>query len=136
MITVSFCCNDPDNGLPLFKVCAIEIHVVGAGGIELEGPHYPDDGNTFREVEKPKDAPHRCDRGFKLGRYIFPCSGWTNWYGNWCWDATRMTGVDVLVLLRTLRKLGWRCVSSESAFFEAYQSGAEITPTLVHEALS
>ncbi len=132
MITVSFACNNPDNGLPTGKVAAVCIH--GSCDIELEGPNYPEPSNILREVEKPVDAPDRCDRGFKLGRYTFPCYGWTSYYGNWCWDATRMTGIDVLVLLRTLRELGYRCVASDVDFGEAYDGGRELTPALVQRA--
>ena len=135
MITVSFACNNPDNGLFLGKVTAVEIHGADCS-IELEGKHFPDPSNSFAEIARPEGAADRCDRGFKIGRHEFGCYGWKNWYGNWCWDATRMTGVDVLILLRTLRDLGYRCVASEVAFGVAYDEGQELTPALVQEALS
>lgn len=134
MITVSFCCNDPEYGLWLGKVRSVQIH--GEPDIELEGPHFPDTSNTFHVIDKPNEAPDRCDRGFRIGRHTFGCYGWKTWYGNWCWDATRMTGVDVLQLLRILRELGYRCVASEVDFGEAYDEGKELTPALLHKALA
>ncbi len=136
MIVVSFCCNNPDNGDPTGKVCAVQIHGgSGVDDLEFEGPSFPDATTILRQVPLPDNAPSRCDGGFKIGRYTFPCTGWKSWYGNWCWDGTRMTGIDVLVLIRTLRKLRYRLVAGESKLYDAYESGAEITPTLVQEAL-
>ena len=134
MITVSFACNNPDNGLFLGKVAAIEIHGAVCS-IELEGPHFPDPSNTFREVDLPPGSPDRCDRGFKLGHHTFPCYGYKSWYGNWCWDAVQMTDVDVLNLLRTLRDLKYRCTAGDANLAEAYDNGLELTPKLAQEAL-
>ena len=146
MITVSFCCNHPDNGLPLGKVCAIQLHGDDVD-IELESPWYPDAKMVMREdVLNPPGAkgrqkllfpmPDRCDRTVKLGREWFGCYGWKGWYGNWCWDATRMPAVEARRMLLMLRELGWRCVASECEFGEAYTLGLELTPEMLTFALS
>jgi hypothetical protein len=134
MIPVSFCCNDPNSGAFTGRVCAIHIH--GNPDIELEHKFYPDLGSVLSQVGLPKGAADRCNRGVKIGRKIYGCYGWSQWCGNWCWDGTRMTGVDVLGLLRDLREQGWRCVASEAKFGDAWDSGQELTPKLVQEALA
>jgi hypothetical protein len=132
MITVSLCCNDPDNGMPLGRVCAIEI-----GDNEFEAPDggFFGGGNKLRiGLAKPFRSPSRCNQAFKISRRIFPCCGWTSWYGNWCWDATRMTGVDVLQLIRYLREIGWKMTAGGIELGDAFDSGADITAELVQEA--
>lgn len=140
MRTVSFCCNDPDNGLPLGRACAITLHGEDVD-IELEAPSYPAAEMVCREepltaVPKSQEVPCRCDRAVKLGREWFGCYGWKQWYGNWCWDATRMPGVEALRMILKLREMGWKCVASECDFGDAYESGQPITRELLRFALS
>lgn len=123
MITVSFACNDPDNGLPLGRACSIQI-----GDSEFEHP----DGGLLGD-----GCILRCgDRSFKISRRTFPCNGWISWYGNWCWDATRMSEKDAVELVSYVRQLGWKMTGGLVDLGDLYDSGNDITPEVLREAAS
>lgn len=134
MITVSFACNDPENGLSLDRVFAIEI-----GDSEFEAPNGGTMGNGSilrTGLKRVAKSSSRCDQAFKISRRVFPCSGWKGWYGNWCWDATRMEEQDVLNLLSYLRRLGWRMTAGLVDLGDLYDSGKNITADVLREAAS
>jgi hypothetical protein len=136
MITISLCCNDPDNGNFAGTVAAIEIHGTDGCDIRLEPRRFPDPRLTMVSKMPKRFRAHREDRAFRIARFVFPCLGWTNWYGNWCWDATRMSAREVLRLCRVLRHAGWHVDEADVRFGEVWDSGAEITPQLLEAALS
>ena len=135
MITVSFCCNNPDNGDALGKVCAIEVHGADVG-ITLESPSYPDATMTLSVKDGAPADLSRCDSTLRLGRHTYGCRGYKVWFGNWCWDATRMPAVEVRRMLLELREKGWQCTESECDFSDAYANGADLTRELISFALS
>lgn len=138
MIHVSFCCNNPENGQPIGRCCAVQLDAFnGSDTIEFESPDFGFEGagNVLKQVEKPKDSAYRCDGGFKLGRRVFACAGWKCWVGNWCWDGTRMTGVDVLNLVWHMQKLKYRCVNGPDEFFDLFNAGGNITKEIMQESL-
>lgn len=138
MIPVSFACNNPQNGLSLGNACAIPMHGEG-GDIELECPAFPGPNMVCREdvLRLPRTKllfpmPDRCDCSVKLGHEWFGCHGWKGWYGNWCWDAARMPGVEALRMLMMLRELKWRRVAVEVKFGEANDAGLPLTRNHLH----
>jgi len=134
MMTVSFACNDPENGLSLDKVFSIEI-----GDNEFEAPNggIMGAGCLLRTgLKKVDGSTSRCDQAFKLSRRVFPCSGWKGWYGNWCWDATRMEEKDVLDLIRYVRRIGWKMTAGAVELGGLYDSGADISADVLREAVS
>ncbi len=88
-IAVYLCCNDPDNGMPLDYIDAIEVEL-GDGVLDY-GYKVVD----FQMVWKKLDDPAR----IKLGDTIYPIHGYTEWFGNWCWNRVRMAPADVKTLL-------------------------------------
>lgn len=135
-LTVSFCCNDPDNGNFAGCVAGIEIHGVDGCDIRFEPRRLPDPKFTLVEgVSKRFQAKGDTGR-FRVARLLFGCSAWSSWYGNWCWDATRMRFEEVLRLCRALRHAGWSCDEADVAFGEAFDLGAtHITRELLLAAL-
>ena len=136
MITVSFCCNDPDNGNFDGRVAAVEIHGMEGCNVTLEPRTYP--APRFDWLDSPP-KPHdsRETAGFKVARFRFRCAPYKSWYGNWCWDAVKMSGVEVLRLCKVLRNSGsWGCSEADVAFSEAWDKGhMAITRELLSKAL-
>jgi hypothetical protein len=136
MITVSICCNDPDNGNFDGHVAGIEIHGSEGCDIALEPRVFP--SPSFRWLDDPP-KPHdsRETAGFKVARFRFRCAPYKSWYGNWCWDAVKMSGVEVLRLCKVLRNSGsWGCAEADVDFSEAWNKGhMTITRELLSKAL-
>lgn len=82
-ILVMFCSNDPSNGMPLFRVSAVDI----GPGIEID---------VSRGPEPP--ISWGADYITFLGRK-WPATDYEQWVGNWCWDAVRMDKGNVRKLL-------------------------------------
>lgn len=135
MICVSFCCNDPDNGNFDGHVASIEIYGAEGCSITLEPRTYPSPRFAWlNEPPRPHDA--RETMGFKVARFRFRCTPYRSWYGNWCWDAVKMTGVEVLRLCRVLRNARWSCTEAGVEFAEAWDGGHDrITREILHRAL-
>lgn len=135
MVTVSICCNDPDNGSFCGTVASIEIHGMEGCDITLEPPTYPPPKFSWLD-EPPKPHDSRETSGFKVARFRFRCRYFREWYGNWCWDAVKMTGVEVLRLCRVLCNSGWTCTEADCDFAEAWDKGhTQITRELLSKAL-
>ena len=135
MITVSVCCNDPDNGLFDGRVAAIEIHGAEGCDITLKPRIYP--APRFAWLDNaPKPHDSRESMGFKVARFRFRCAPYKAWYGNWCWDAVKMSGVEVLRLCRVLCRARWGCTEADCDFAEAWRKGhLAITRELLSKAL-
>ena len=135
MITVSVCCNDPDNGNFDGHVSAIEIHGIEGCDVSLEPRTYP--SPLFRWLDNPpKWHDARETMGFKVARFRFACAPYKSWYGNWCWDAVKMSGVEVLRLCRVLCQARWSCSEAGIEFAQAWDMGhQQITRELLHRAL-
>ena len=135
MITVSFCCNDPDNGNFDGHVQSIEIYGIEGCDITLEPRTYPAPKFAWLD-DPPKPHDSRETAGFKVARFKFRCAPYKSWYGNWCWDAVKMSGVEVLRLCRVLCNEGWSCTEAGVEFAEAWDEGHEkVTKELLSSAL-
>lgn len=136
MITVSICCNNPDNGSFDGRVAGIEIHGIDGCDVTLEPRTYPAPRFAWSNLPlKPHDP--RETSGFKVARFRFRCAFYKSWYGNWCWEAVKMSGVEVLRLCKVLCNAGWSCTEAASEFAEAWDAGHEnITRDILHDALT
>lgn len=135
MITVSFCCNNPDNGCFDGTVSGIEIHGIDACDITLEPRTYPAPRFSWLD-DPPKPHDSRETSGFKVARFRFRCAPFRSWYGNWCWDAVKMSGVEVLRLCKVLCAAGWSCTEADCDFAEAWDRGhMEISRELLSKSL-
>ena len=135
MITVSVCCNNPDNGCFDGTVSAIEIHGCDGCDITLEPRTYPAPKFSWL-ADPPKLHDARETSGFKVARFKFRCAPFRSWYGNWCWDAVKMSGVEVLRLCRVLCAAGWSCTEADCEFAEAWdRDHTELSKELLSKAL-
>jgi len=136
MITVSICCNDGDNGNFAGTVAGIEIHGADGCDISLEPRTWPSPKFAWLDTP-PKPHDSRETAGFKVARFRFPCAHYKSWYGNWCWDAVKMSAVEVLRLCRVLHQAGWRCSEAGVEFADAWDAGRDkITKEILSKALS
>lgn len=135
MITVSFCCNNPDNGIFDGRVAGVEIHGSDGCDISLEPRTIP--APRFAWLDDPPKPHDSCETaGFKVARFRFRCAPYRSWYGNWCWDAVKMSGVEVLRLCRVLCQAGWSCSEAACEFADAWDKGhMQITRDVLHRAL-
>lgn len=136
MLIVSICVNDPENGNFDGHVAGIAIHGFEECDITLEPRVFP--FPCFRWLDdppKPHDAYETA--GFKIARFKFRCALYKSWYGNWSWDAVKMSGTEVLRLCKVLRNSGsWSCSEADVDFAEAWDQGhIAITRELLTHAL-
>jgi hypothetical protein len=135
MITVSFCCNDPDSGNFDGRIAGVEIHGADGCDVTLEPRTYPSPRFAWL-VDPPKPHDTRETMGFKVARFRFRCAPFKSWYGNWCWEAVKMSGVEVLRLCRVLCQAGWSCSEAGIEFAETWDKGhLQITRDVLHRAL-
>ena len=92
MTTVGICCNHPDNGEFVGRLCAVDYR-----GIELVTPG--------RECAITAVS----DGVVRISRRQFRYRQWRVWTGNWCWDALLMSGDESVRLVRYLKSLRWMC---------------------------
>jgi len=136
MIIVSFCCNNPDNGTFDGTVSAIEIHGSEGCDVTLEPSTYPAPRFSWLD-NPPKPHSSRETAGFKVARFRFRCAPYRSWYGNWCWDAVKMSGIEVLRLCKVLCQARWSCAEADCDFAGAWDKGhLAITKELLNKALT
>lgn len=91
-MAVDLCCNDPDNGMALDKIDAIEVHLSDETDYEIKVVDF----EMSWEVQSDRN------KRIKLGDRIYPIHGYREWYGNWCWNRIWMAPADVVTLLNYL----------------------------------
>lgn len=77
-LLVAFACNNPDNGSHGEKFEACNVCLPGESSIELTRYGHP---MTIRFF----------DRWIRVGRRNYSSTGSIEWFGNWCWDAARVS---------------------------------------------
>lgn len=125
-IHVMFCCNDHRNGSPTGRVSAINLgEALGLECVVLGGePTYSHGGDSVR-----------------IGRKSFPAKSYSEWVGNWCWDAAWMTPEAVADLLAHVQGLHWRehrkfaAQHGYTPLFDKWLAGERITAEELTEAL-
>lgn len=134
-VSISLCCNNPDNGMFEGKFCAAHI---GDGLLELNNHYWPPkepllsysfsvkDGEGFGprraagfiRIAPETDAPlfDNLDVGG-----AFPIIGYKYGWGNWCWDLVVVTppvAVDVINYLKSLDC--FTCEAGVEDFFDQF----------------
>jgi len=117
-ITLNFACNNPDNGEFIGDFDRLDLSA-GDLYMEFEGS---DTTVLF-------DFPVRGGYGtVKVGGKEWTSLAYTEWYGNWCWNAASFTWVEALEIINYLGRVhGWRMTEGPCELFEAYNERHEIT---------
>ncbi len=100
-ILIEFACNDPGNGNDTGRVGKIQLVIGGECAAELDCWFWPP--SRFPRFSAAL-AP---DRWVRISQRTFRILGYSNWVGNWCWDAASVTPVVAADILNYLRELGW-----------------------------
>ncbi len=104
LVSVAFCCNDPDNGCDTGRFDAVEI---GDNLISLRAKYFNWRGLSLKSFTKPEQnggfGPAKTHGYIKIARKSFPVHGYKYGWGNWCWDLYMMTPDDVIDLLNYLK---------------------------------
>lgn len=111
-VMVHLCCNDPDNGLFAHRVAALEIgpnmHLVAA------------------DWYRPPRMRFLDNNKISISGMHFSITWYKQWYGNWCWDAVKMPGRDVVRLLNMIaRRKNFDIEEGEHRLFNKFRSGSE-----------
>lgn len=108
LVRVSFCCNNPNNGVFEGRACAAEVSSAGKGArrpwsFELE---HDDWGRGVRlSIDEEKKT-------LRINRASVPLIRRQCWLGNWCWDGFVMERPEAFRLLQAMRRSGgWQFVA-------------------------
>lgn len=105
LVSVAFCCNNPDNGVGTGRFDHVNI---GDDLINLVPAFHGWRGLSLSSFKREESQ----DGGFgaakvqgyiKIARQTFPVHGYKYGWGNWCWDLYLMTPEDVIDLLNYLK---------------------------------
>lgn len=123
---IELCCNDPDNGNPVGAACAIRFSGSGAdvgancvntlwGGGDIKIGLVP--------VENSCPGNNYASHKLQIGRVKIFCFEYRGWFGNWCWDAAWIAGVDALAIANYLERLKyWHCEEGPDKFYEKFNA--------------
>lgn len=138
LVSISLCCNNPDNGMFVEQIYRIEI---GRDILTLESNNFPASGPRLNYDFK-NDGAYGSVRGFgadpvtgriKVSRRWFPVWGYKYGWGNWCWDLVLMTTDTTIDLLNYLKELkAFQIDSGETRwcnYFEAEDAVFDKSPT-------
>ena len=124
LITVMLCCNDHRNGM--FQGFVEQIEVGDRSGdifLAMDGYCRMSDGPV--EIATPSGERRRVIR---VGRFQYGVRGYSEWFGNWCWDLARLTSGDAARLLNNLRASGrWSPHEGHSWAWDRWKSGEPFT---------
>lgn len=124
-ILVSFACNHGEDGLWRGTVEAVSVHAPDGDGIDFEWSSGSAPRLTVLE-----------DR-FRFLRRLWAFDRRIPWYGNWCWDAFRVTVEDAADLLLAIRLSGKFCPDGGVVpLLEAYEAVQHDRQRMVHELTS
>lgn len=84
-------------------------------------------GDHFIDVDGPsivfdwyKNAGNK--RRVKVSRWAFPCVGYIQWYGNWCWDATKITDEAMVEICCRLKQCDFSPVEATDEMWQWWES--------------
>lgn len=123
---VHLCCNDPDNGVPLGRADCVEFH---AGKFDARCVctylrSLTETGVKVTVVPTRSAPANRMATHFmRFGRERVFVLDYRTHYGNWCWDAAWIAGVDALRLANYLTRLKhWHCEEGPEKFYEKFNA--------------
>lgn len=108
---LELCCNNPNNGSPLYQSETVQISAAGGEfEITMEGP--------------PIVTRLRADGRLQFGTLILPITGYKEWFGNWCWDAASVDHKQARRALCYMIQRRWQCTEGPSEVYD-YLKGNE-----------
>lgn len=108
MPRVGFACNWPETGMFAGACYGISVSVRQTiGALDLGG------GEFAENCDPVGPKLEFTETGVKLGGREFPCVGYREWVGNWCWNEVAMKAADVADLIMHALSLG--CFGVEGA---------------------
>lgn len=121
-ISVSFCCNDPNNGNFTGRFDAVHI---GDDLLHLEGKYHPERGlkiaTDFTGGGGGWGASPAKGR-IKISRRYFEIHGYTYGFGNWCWDLFMIAPRVAIDLINYLKSFDhFQSQDSEVWFYEKFE---------------
>ena len=108
VVSVAFCCNNPDNGMFRGRFCSVHIgdQLLLLG---LDNQYWPPKEPTLSvEFEAAQSGGFAASKGkgrVKVSRRFFPVIGYKYGRGNWCWDLVIVTPAAAVKLLNYLKEL-------------------------------
>lgn len=107
-VSISFCCNNPDNGMFTGRFCNVEI---GDNLLSLDNKFYPPREPKLDYRFEVKDsgigfAANRAEGRIKVSHRQFPILGYKYGWGNWVWDLVIVTPEVAINLANYLQHLG------------------------------
>ncbi len=117
--SVSFACNDPDNGSFAGRVADVHLDDLD---IELHGYEI-----AFSDLKS--DPPPALGK-IRVGRRVFRYRTMTTWLGNWCWDGCQMEEPEARRLVAYLLERGWRAElhPTEGPWADLFNESGEAAP--------
>lgn len=103
-MTIHMACNNPDNGLSLYRCEAVEIHGPDEFSLTFEGPAI---------VTRLRD-----DGRLQFGTFIIPIRSYKNWVGNWCWDAAGVVPKQAMRAVNYMIQRRWQCTEGPSEVYD------------------
>lgn len=121
-VSISFACNNPDNGMPEGKFS--DVHI-GDQLLELANKYYPPKCPTLLiEFEKEIDGgwgPSKGKGHVKIHQKGFPIVGYKPHWGNWCWDVVVVSPVIARHMIDYLKSLDWfQCEGGVEGFYDNF----------------
>lgn len=122
-VAVMLCVNDPANGMFTGRVCGVEI--LDDEGVfaelELETGFWYDSENPTCDIDPAKNK-------LRIGRRVWPISGWHPHVGNWCWDQVWMRPKHARELIAHCVKRGFTITMAhdDSEYLPAESRGSSV----------
>ena len=58
----------------------------------------------------------------RVSRWCFPCVGYVQWLGNWCWDATHVNDNTMATICCRLKQKGFKAEEATIEMMEWFES--------------
>jgi hypothetical protein len=124
VVSVSLCCNNPDNGMFNGRFSNVEI---GDNLLSLDNKYYPP-----REPKLDYRFETEGNNGFaadtaighiKVSHRNFPIIGYKYGWGNWCWSLVLVTPEVAIDLINYLQHLDHWTSEGDTEFCDHYDTG-------------
>lgn len=128
-VSISFCCNNPDNGMPTGRFSNVEI---GDNLLSLDNQFYPAKeprlSYLFRTVGNNGFVADQATGSIKVSRRRFPVIGYKYGWGNWCWDLVLVTPKAAIELANYLQHLGLWSAEGDAEWCDQWDTSKPFDP--------
>lgn len=120
-VSISLCCNNPDNGMFAGRVSRLEI---GDNLLELENTAGRDPSlrYDFKTEGSNGFAAARAVGSVKISRCNFPIIGYKYGWGNWCWDLVLVSPEVAVDVINYCRHLNIFSAEGDVQFVERFEA--------------